>query len=115
METLTRGPLTLITKAVDNHGFVYPVILTECPNKDRKHDFVLRIEGAGGSWYMTSLEERPRGDRIAIDFGQNWYCTNFGAIMTEARRLLEGLDRLTANDAKAEDDSVMTKLVASFK
>lgn len=52
--------------------------------------WVLRIEGTGASWYMSTLlgsdARRPTipGARIAIDFGQGWYCENFDEVFAEA-------------------------------
>ena len=113
MDTLTRGPLLLVNKAKDNHGFQYTVTLTECEiqfkgcageDYPRKHDFTLRIENTPGQWYMTTLEEKPnRGPVISIDMGQRWDCINFDVIMTEAKGLLKDLDRLTVVDVEAAD------------
>lgn len=96
--------ITLDTKAQDNHGHEYMVILLEQvrPYFD-KPDWVLRIVGTPGSWYMTTLENGPVKKNLSIDFGQGWTCVNFDEVMTEAQAKLVGKDRLTA----AEDQSWM--------
>lgn len=94
---------TLTTKARDNFGYEYTVTLTP----DSRHlgkDWVLRIVDTPGSWFMTTLEEKPR-TTISIDFGAKWDCINFGEVMAEAIAALAGEDRLTGEAAKkAEDD-----------
>lgn len=49
----------------------------------------LRIQGTPASWYMSTLLHGalyPRG--ITIDYGQNWYCTNFQEVLNEAQKLI---------------------------
>lgn len=110
---------TLTTKAHTSGGYEYPVTLVESENQyrgckgdhyPRKNDFTLRIQGTPGQWYMTTLEQNPLRDRIAIDFGQNWYCTNFGAVMAEAVKLLEDIDRLTVAEVQAADEGLLSNL-----
>lgn len=48
--------------------------------------WILRIAGGPGSWYLSTLMERDglKCTRLAIDFGQNWYCTNADELLAEA-------------------------------
>lgn len=105
---------TLTTKATDNHGYSYTVILTETARPDfTKLDWVLKITTTPGSWYMTTLEERPTaGSIISIDFGAKWDCTNFDAILAEAQAILalEAPNRLTATETKAQDDQMWARM-----
>lgn len=104
--------LTLTTKATDNHGYSYEVVLTETDHPGfTKTDWVLKIQSTPGQWYLTTLEERPnRGPVISIDHGARWACTNFDAILAEAQALLAGTDRLTHVEVKAVDDDLWAKL-----
>lgn len=103
---------TLTTKATDNHGYSYDVVLTETEHpRFVKKDWVLHIKSTPGQWYMTTLEENPnRGSIISIDFGQNWNCTNFDVLMVEAQALLASIDRLTAAEVKTSDDALWVNL-----
>lgn len=88
----------LATKARDNRQNEYKVTLTMyrygpglvmgAQTLDFK--WTLRIEDCPGGWYMSTLLEGgyPRGRRIAIDDGRNWYCENFDAVMAEAITLI---------------------------
>lgn len=102
---------TLTTKATDNHGHSYTVTLTEVTHgRFTKKDWVLRLEGAGGGWAMTTLEERP-SNRLDIDMGSEWYCNNFDAVLAEARTLLANTARLTVAEVKADEDNLWAALV----
>ena len=72
------------TKAIDNHGYEYDVSLV---TSQYKFGPILHIEGTGGRWFVKTLREdlSLRGDctSIFIDFGANWFVTNFDEIMNE--------------------------------
>lgn len=105
---------TLTTKARDNYGHTYAVILVEKDNQfgQGKKDWVLKIDGTPGQWYITTLEEGGFRNRIAIDLGQRWYCINLDAVMVEALVLLEGEDRISAVEVKRQDDAMWANLAA---
>lgn len=84
--------IPLITEAVttNKHGEThrYPV---HVELKDGRP--VLRIERTMGSWYLSTLlgvdfwgggAVKEPSDRLAIDFGQQWVCTNMRALISEA-------------------------------
>jgi hypothetical protein len=77
-------------------------------------DWLLTLEGAGGGWYMTTLEERPSG-YLCIDGGSNWWCTNFDAILAEAQAILADEDRLTAAEVKEFDRKAWANLAAKAR
>jgi len=60
--------------AYSTGGYSYPI----CVENDALH-----IVGTPGCWLLITLMENgghyPNG--IAIDFGQNWFCTNFQAVL----------------------------------
>jgi len=106
---------TLTTKATDNHGHSYPVTIKPVQHGGfAKQDWLLTIEGAGAGWFMTTLEEKP-SDKLFIDFGSNWYCDNFDAILAEARTILASEDRLTQAEVKAYDDNMWASMIASAR
>jgi len=103
---------TLTIRAIDNRGHSYPVTLTETDRPGfSKKDWILRMEGAGAGWYMTTLESH-RGNILAIDFGEGWNCINFGALLAEAVDTLAGEDRITLAEDKAADAASWANLVA---
>jgi hypothetical protein len=68
---------TLKVEAIDNHGYHYAVTL-----RDGGYTPVVSVEKTPGKWYLTTLMGHA-GDSLSIDYGQNWYVTNFGAIRDE--------------------------------
>lgn len=74
--------------ARDNHGYEYKVTV----EPDRDGDgFVLRPGNLAG-WNLVELEDI--GDRLFIDFGQNWYLVNARHVVDEVIAALEadGID-----------------------
>jgi len=87
-------------KARDNHGHEYDVIVFRggmSAGKSRNpetgkleytenREWVLRIDGTPGSWYMKTLLERPvtRSSSMALDVGQGWTCLNFSEVLQAA-------------------------------
>lgn len=80
----------LRTEALDNHGYRYAVWLIFDHNDTMGWKWILRIDNTPGSWYMSTLIKGgfPRGERIAVDAGQNWVILNFGEILAEAVTLI---------------------------
>ena len=77
---------------------------SEAFNRMAARDWILRIHGTPGSWYMTTLEENPRRhSSIALDFGQGWDCVNFDEILDEAQELLAQADPDRLTVAEVED------------
>jgi hypothetical protein len=75
--------VTLKTAAQDNFGNSYPVtVFTGFGGK-----LVARVENTGGSWTVSTLMTHTAA-RIAIDFGQGWYCTNIQDLIAEVRSML---------------------------
>jgi hypothetical protein len=107
LQERTMSTKTLTTKATDNHGNSYDVTLTPQDN----NDWVLRITGTPGSWYMTTLEDGGPKDFIWIDFGGNWLCTNFAAVMDEAIEALKDTGRVTAWESKQADTKLWNSLL----
>ena len=96
-------PKALTTKALDNFGYTYDVALIPSDFKGFEGEYILKIKGTPGSWYMSTLGDF-RSPTILIDAGQRWECTNFGVILTEARSLLTDEDRavIATNQAKEQ-------------
>ena len=107
--------IQLSTRANDNHGHDYQVELAQVKHGTyAKLDWSLRIVGAGGSWFMTTLENvSVQSNFLYIDLGSNWYVNNLVAIITEAKDLLDGEDRLTVLDVKSEEDRLWANLTAT--
>lgn len=82
-------------------------------NSIHERDWVLKIVDTPGSWYMTTLEERPH-PTIWIDAGAGWDCINFGAVLNEAVALLAEAapDRLTVAECKAHDEELRATFAA---
>lgn len=75
------GMKHLKIRALDNHGYEYPVTL----EMDKDHKWVLGIEGTPGHWWMSTLLEEGRIlGTISVDAGQKWDIINFGDVMREA-------------------------------
>ncbi|GMV18357.1 MAG: hypothetical protein AMXMBFR56_65810 [Polyangiaceae bacterium] len=71
--------------------------MPEALREKYSYRWILRIEGTGASWYMSTLlhadtdgREKPRlpGSIMSIDFGQGWYCENFDEVFAEALGLI---------------------------
>lgn len=82
----------LSTTVQDNHGYTYTTSLCK---RDGADEWVLRVDSTPGQWYMSTLQgTRPFssgyrvGDRMCIDWGQNWFVTGFAAALTEAEVFL---------------------------
>lgn len=78
---------TLNTKALDNFGYAYDVVLLPSDYKGFEKEYLLRILGTGASWFMSTLANHTE-PRISIDLGQKWDCVNFWAVLAEARSIL---------------------------
>ena len=107
--------IQLSTRANDNHGHDYQVELAQMKHGTHaKMDWSLRIVGAGGSWFMTTLENASnQSNFLYIDLGSNWYVNNLVAVMAEAKDLLAGEDRLTVFDVKSEENRLLANLTAT--
>jgi len=73
--------ITLSTHARDNHGHTYLVTIEPCRFSGKP---TLVINGAPSRWWLESLADM-RSERIAIDLGQNWFCTNIQDLLREIR------------------------------
>lgn len=68
----------LATKAKDNYGYTYDVVVTQAAQPMP----ILKIVNTPGSWYISTL--RNHGSKIiSLDWGQNWNCVNFDEIACE--------------------------------
>lgn len=117
MTTLNLKTMAITTYQGKTYEHAVTVAKAE-PNKWVKNsiherDWVLKIADTPGSWYMTTLEERPH-PTISIDSGARWDCINFGAVLNEAVALLAEAapDRLTVAECKAHDDALWGKVAA---
>jgi len=77
----------LTTKARDNHGNRYDVEIRQERNHNGDLAWILDIVGTPASWYLNNLTGIKT--RCAIDFGQDWYCENTGALIAEAKMLAD--------------------------
>ena len=76
--------IALEVKAITNWGKEHEVILRAGINGE----VVVDITGTPGKWYLSSIDENPRGfdsGVIFIDRGAEWACINFRDIMKNAR------------------------------
>lgn len=92
---------TLTTKAIDNYGHEYTVVLrfeeTQAGQTRHPHSgewyhapcnkWVLSIEGTPSKWYMSSMLDYTNVG-IWIDAGQKWSCNNILEIIAEAKELI---------------------------
>ena len=101
----------LTVKAQDNYGHEYDVTLEHNP---RRNDWTLHILTTGGRWSMSDLESNPSRDRMAIDFGQRWYCENFAEVLANAQQALAGIVRLTAEESEREMSDLFANLINSL-
>ena len=83
MKMINQDRITLKTFAKDNYGHSYPAYLERGRYSKA---LVLRFDGAPSGWDLNTLRSN-RSDRIAIDFGQDWICVNYGEIASEIRDL----------------------------
>ena len=104
-------PKTLTTKAADNFGFHYEVALIPSDFKGFEGEYILKIKGTPGSWYMSTLEGF-NNPVLSIDMGQKWDCTNFSAVLTEARSLLTDEDRAVMAANRAKEKTLWNKVAA---
>lgn len=69
--------------AYDNHGYSYPVVIL--PSEYGDHSPELCMVGAPSGWLLSTLREGIAAgrysDRIALDYGQGWFCINFDEVM----------------------------------
>lgn len=72
--------MTLNVKATDNHGHEYGVTLRDGAGFGRSP--IVSIDGTPGKWFMSTLIAH-RDNRLSIDYGQGWYCTNWNEIAEE--------------------------------
>jgi hypothetical protein len=75
----------LRTKVIDNHGNEYSAFI-----EDKDCSAILRLKGSygGSSWYVSTLLGRDGfgkgiGDKIYLDYGQDWYVTGMKKLMAE--------------------------------
>ena len=104
----------LMTAAIDNHRYAYVVTLVEEYRLGHdKTDWLLCINGTPGSWFMSTLENHSAAlPTISILRSENWECVNFDAVMTEAVKALEGIDRVTAAESNTFNDSFSANIVS---
>ena len=80
-------PITLKTKAIDNHGHHYDVVIKSSRYSKGP---VLSIEDTPGQWAIDTLLDRGSyPDGLFIDIGQNWKCGNMNQILDELRKLIK--------------------------
>ena len=74
-------------------GNDYPVVLFY-QRYEYASGWVIRVEGTGGSWFLSTLIEDgwPRGGKLSIDYGQDWWWENPAPAIREALMLLVKLD-----------------------
>ena len=80
----------LATKAMDNRGYEYPVSVFQLEGATGKFagKWIIKIHDTSGSWYLHMLlKERREDARLAIDYGQDWWCTNLQPLLAEASAL----------------------------
>ncbi len=102
---------TLNTKATDNFGYTYEVALIPSDSKGFEGEYILQIKGTPGSWYMSTLGDYSH-PTISIDAGQRWDCTNFSAVMAEAKGVLTDEDRVAMAANRAKEQAFWSKLTA---
>ncbi len=80
-----EAPVNLKTQARDNYGYSYPVsIVVEDRDGFLVGERILKIHDTPGSWYLRTLLASSVGARLAIDYGQDWYCENIQSLIEEA-------------------------------
>ena len=81
METRQEINRQLAVKAEDNHGYKYDVVLRQAEENGK---LLLDVKGTPATWYLSTLLEGEKSDRIYIDVGQEWLIINFAEVMKEA-------------------------------
>jgi hypothetical protein len=79
--------ISLGVKAITNWGKEHEVTL----RKGINGEVVLDINGTPGKWYLSTLDQnRKNFDKVIfIDYGADWSCVNFDAVMKNAREIFE--------------------------
>jgi len=75
--------IKLTTAAKDNYGHSYETTLVR---KEDKH--IIMFDSAPGGWCAEDLAKEYFQDKLALDFGQGWYCTNIQDVLTEIRSMM---------------------------
>lgn len=85
---LGAAPTTkvLTTRAIDNRGKEYKVIL-ELGSQKGVPAWILKVVGTPGEWYMSTLLGEEVPEAIAIRF-PDWGILNFSDVMREAVTLI---------------------------
>ena len=93
----------LTTKARDNHGNRYDVEIREENRYGRtgRPSLVLDIKETPGTWYLEDLASAA--NQTAIDYGQDWFCTNMHALRAEAEMLA---DRPEVIEIETREDAI---------
>jgi hypothetical protein len=76
--------ISLVTRAKDNRGYDYPVYITRSYTYHINGKLALVFKGAPSGWHLSDLKGITE-DKLAIDFGQDWYCINIQEIIAEIR------------------------------
>jgi hypothetical protein len=92
-KTLTKKAVATAYGKTYEHKVTLTLKTTNLKDYKFNHKWILDIEDTPGHWYLSTLLETPSRltgpeSRLAIDFGQGWYCENIGALLREAVTLI---------------------------